>query len=230
MSKLGVLHLTKHTGTAHTATVIFFHGSGSSGADMKEWVRLMVKNFSFPHIKVMYPTAPLQPYSPSGGLMSNVWFDRSDISPKAPEKLDSLAKIETEVMHLIKEENNAGIPSNRIVVGGFSMGGSLTYHTAYRWDRNLAAAFVFSSFLNDNSIVYQELKKCGDVSLPPLLQLHGDSDDLVHFPWGQSTYNQVKELGVQGEFHVLERLGHSINKRGMNIIKEWVEKHLPEIV
>lgn len=90
---------------------------GSSGADMKEWVRLMVKNFSFPHIKVMYPTAPLQPYTPAGGQMSNVWFDRAGIAQSAPEKLDSIAKIEVEVKNLIKNENDAGIPSSRIIVG-----------------------------------------------------------------------------------------------------------------
>lgn len=87
---------------------------------MKEWVRLMVKNFSFPHIKVLYPTAPLQPYTPAGGQMSNVWFDRSGISPNVPEKLDSIANIEVEVKNLIKKENDAGIPSNRIIIGEWS--------------------------------------------------------------------------------------------------------------
>jgi phospholipase/carboxylesterase len=82
-----------------------------------EWVRLMVKNFSFPHINVLFPTAPLQPYTPSGGLMSNVWFDRTDVSPEVPEKMDSLASIEKEVTNLIHKENQAGIPSNRIIVG-----------------------------------------------------------------------------------------------------------------
>lgn len=93
--------------------------SGSSGADMKEWVRIMVSNFSFPHIKVMYPTAPLQPYSPVGGQMSNVWFDRAGINPNVPEKLDSIAKMEAEVKNLIKNENDAGIPTNRIIIGKY---------------------------------------------------------------------------------------------------------------
>lgn len=94
--------------------------SGSSGADMKEWVRLMVSNFSFPHIKVMYPTAPLQPYTPAGGQMSQVWFDRADISNKVPEILDSIALTEVDVKNLIKKENDAGIPTNRIIVGTYS--------------------------------------------------------------------------------------------------------------
>lgn len=40
------------------------------------------------------------------------------------------------------------------------MGGALALHTAYRWESNLAGVFAFSSFLNDNSVVYEELKKC----------------------------------------------------------------------
>lgn len=64
--------------------------------------------------------------------------------------------------------------------------------------------------------------------MPPLLQIHGDSDEMVHLKWGQTTFNELKALGVQGEFHVMEKLGHSINKRGMKIIKDWVDKILPE--
>ncbi|XP_045782251.1 lysophospholipase-like protein 1 [Maniola jurtina] len=229
MSRLGALHFTKNTGAKHTATVIFFHGSGATGDHMKEWVHLLAKNFTFPHIKVLYPTAPLQPYTPAGGQMSNVWFDRVDINPNAPEALESLEKIEHDVKNLIKTENDAGIASNRIIVGGFSMGGALALHTAFRWEPNVAGVFAFSSFLNDNSIVYQELKKSTNNANVPLLQIHGDIDDLVDLTWGQTTFMELQSLGVKGEFHVMERLGHSLNKKGLNIIRDWVEKLLPEV-
>lgn len=84
---------------------------------MKEWIRLMVKNFTFPHISVLYPTAPIQPYTPAGGQSNTVWFDRADISKHVAEKLDSMAKIEVEIKKMIEKENEAGIPSNRIIVG-----------------------------------------------------------------------------------------------------------------
>lgn len=84
---------------------------------MKEWVGLMVKNFTFPHINVLYPTAPIQPYTPAGGQNSTVWFDRADISKHVAEKLDSIANIEVEIKKMIEKENEAGIPSNRIIVG-----------------------------------------------------------------------------------------------------------------
>ena len=65
--------------------------------------------------------------------------------------------------------------------------------------------------------------------MPPLLQIHGNNDDLVDLEWGRGSFNTLKELGVQGEFYVMERLGHSLNKRGTKLIKEWIDKHLPEI-
>ncbi|OWR40609.1 hypothetical protein KGM_206138 [Danaus plexippus plexippus] len=227
MSRLGALNITKNSGAKHTATVIFFHGSGAAGDHMKEWVHLLAKNFVFPHIKILYPTAPLQPYTPAGGLMSNVWFDRLGINPRAPEVLESLAQIEVDIKKLIKSENEAGIPSSRIIVGGFSMGGALALHTAYRWDPNVAGVFAFSSFLNDNSVVYKELRD--SATKVPLLQIHGDSDDLVELAWGEATFKELRSLGVQGNFHIMEKLGHSLNKRGLNIIKDWIDKHLPNI-
>ncbi|CAH2035176.1 unnamed protein product, partial [Iphiclides podalirius] len=172
MPKLGALTLTKNTGAQHTATVIFFHGSGAN--------------------------APLQPYTPTGGLLSNVWFDRTDINQDAPEQIDSIKKIELQVKDLIKNENDAGIPSNRIIVGGFSMGGALSLYTGYIWDRNLAGVFAFSSFLNTKSMVYNDLKSLGENKLPPLLQIHGDSDDLVDLSWGQKTFNELRTVGVTG--------------------------------
>ncbi|CAG4929333.1 unnamed protein product [Parnassius apollo] len=229
MSKLSALTFTKNTGAKHTATVVFCHGSGANGEHMKEWIHLMAKNFSFPHIKVIYPTAPLQRYTPAGGLLSNVWFDRADISQDVPEKLDSIEKIEAEIRNLIKNENDAGIPVNRIIVGGFSMGGALSFYTGYKWEHNLAGVFAFSSFLNNNSVVYQDLRNISEKRLPPLLQIHGDGDELVDLSWGQKTFDLLKSLGVSGEFHIMERLGHSINKRGIDLIKDWIEKLLPDV-
>lgn len=65
--------------------------------------------------------------------------------------------------------------------------------------------------------------------MPSLLELHGNNDDLVDLSWGQTTYKELKTHGVKGEFFVLEKLGHSINKKGLNIIKDWIEKLLPDV-
>lgn len=37
--------------------------------------------------------------------------------------------------------------------GGFSMGGGMAFHVAYRYQREVAGCFALSSFLNHNSVV-----------------------------------------------------------------------------
>lgn len=59
---------------------------------------------------------------------------------------------------ILEEEFLLSIYYTIVIKGGFSMGGALALHTAYRWDPNVAGVFAFSSFLNDNSVVYKELR------------------------------------------------------------------------
>lgn len=41
------------------------------------------------------------------------------------------------------------------ILGGFSMGGGMAMHLAYRFHQDLAGVFALSSFLNKDSSVYQ---------------------------------------------------------------------------
>lgn len=46
--------------------------AGGSANEIKQYVDILNrKEFRFPHIKVVYPNAPEQPYTPLGGLVTN---------------------------------------------------------------------------------------------------------------------------------------------------------------
>jgi phospholipase/carboxylesterase len=48
-----------------------FSCSGDTGNNFIEWVRFVLgKDMDFPHIKLIYPTAPVQPFTPAGGEVS----------------------------------------------------------------------------------------------------------------------------------------------------------------
>ncbi|XP_055903048.1 lysophospholipase-like protein 1 [Eupeodes corollae] len=220
------------TGPKHSATVIFFHGSGDTGSNLVEWVRFLLgKDLEFPHIKVIYPTAPLQPYTPLEGELSNVWFDRRSITIDARENRKSLASIYETVHELINEEENLGIPAERIIVGGFSMGGALALHTAYHLNTDLAGVFACSSFLNRDSIVYDSLKnrtKSG-TDLPELKMFHGSRDSLVPLKWGEESFEELTKLEVKGEFSVLKNTLHELKKREILDIQDWISTKLPPL-
>lgn len=190
--------------------------TGDTGRNLIEWVRFLLgRDMEFPHIKVIYPTAPFKPYTPLGGQMSNVWFDRQSISITAPENSQSLEDIYKKVNDIINEEVSQGVPVNRIIVGGFSMGGALAMHAGYHLNTQLGGVFACSSFLNRNSIVYQSLKsKSGsDTVLPDLKMFHGGRDTLVPIEWGQETFENLSKLGVKGSFTPLKNTLHELKKQ-----------------
>lgn len=59
------------------------------------------------------------------------------------------------IAELIDKEISDGIPNDKIVVAGFSMGGALSMYLSYRYKLSLAGCCAMSSFLNKNSFVYQ---------------------------------------------------------------------------
>lgn len=195
------------------------------------WIRsLLGYNMQFKHIKILYPTAPLQPYTPLEGERSHVWFDRQSITPDAPEDRQSMEQIYDHMSELIKEEGSLGIPPNRIIFGGFSMGGALALHTGYHINTELAGVFACSAFLNRDSIVYNTLQQNPNAKnrLPELRMFHGDDDDLVHLEWGQQSFEKLKELGVKGTFTILPNTEHELKQSSLVDIKEWILKKLPE--
>ncbi|XP_028971723.1 lysophospholipase-like protein 1 isoform X3 [Esox lucius] len=101
-----------------SASVIFLHGSGDTGHGVRAWIKdVLVPDMVFPHIRVVYPTAPARPYTPMRGALSNVWFDRYKISQDCPENLESIDIMAASIGKVIEEEIRAGVPKNRIIIG-----------------------------------------------------------------------------------------------------------------
>ncbi|CAD6225414.1 GSCOCG00005667001-RA-CDS [Cotesia congregata] len=212
----------------HTASLFIFHGSGSTGKDVKEWIDILNRDeFKFPHIKIIYPTAPAQPYTPLGGMLSNVWFDRNDVNIKAPENKESIDAIAKTATELIDSEIKDGISEDRIVVSGFSMGGAMAMYLAYNYRPSLASCVTMSSFLNDNSLVYETLKN--NIKTPPLLQFHGLNDSLVPFAWGEKTHENLKKLNVNTKLVPIPNIEHEIVQSEIHQFKEWVLNILPDV-
>ncbi|XP_075003206.1 lysophospholipase-like protein 1 isoform X3 [Calonectris borealis] len=181
---------------------------------------------AFQHIKVIYPTAPARPYTPMKGAFSTVWFDRYKISNDCPEHIESIDSMCRGLTDLINDEIKNGIAKNRIIIGGFSMGGGMAMHLAYRFHQDLAGVFALSSFLNKDSAVYQALKRNESV-LPELFQCHGTADELVLYSWGEETNKILKSLGVSTSLHTFPNLNHELSRTEIEKLKTWIVKKLP---
>ncbi|XP_077195775.1 lysophospholipase-like protein 1 isoform X2 [Paroedura picta] len=212
----------------HSASVLFLHGSGDTGQGIRAWIKQVLnQDWSFQHIKVIYPTAPARPYTPMRGSMSTVWFDRYKISNDCPEHIETIDSMCQDLTSLIDDEVKNGIRKNRILLGGFSMGGGMAMHLAYRRHQDVAGVFALSSFLNKNSAVYQALTK-NERERPELFQCHGTDDELVLHSWGEETNQMLKSLGVPTTFLSIPNLYHELNKSELEKLQAWILKKLPE--
>jgi phospholipase/carboxylesterase len=85
-----------------------------------------------------------------------VWYDKISLGPELPEDIISINGVAEEVNTLVEKEKEVlgDKYRSKVIVGGFSMGGSLALHLGYRVNRDLAGIFALSSFLPPDSTVY----------------------------------------------------------------------------
>uniref|UniRef100_A0A1A9ZSG0 palmitoyl-protein hydrolase n=1 Tax=Glossina pallidipes TaxID=7398 RepID=A0A1A9ZSG0_GLOPL len=210
----------------HSATVIFLHGSGDTGPGIREWVHeILERELEFPHIKMLYPTAPLQPYTPIEGELSTVWFDRP-IAIHIPENRKVMEKAYDILRKLINNEIKDGIPVNRIIVGGFSMGGALALHAGFHVNRHLAGIIAYACFINNDSVIYETLQKASGSKFPELLMFHGSDDPVIPLAWSEHCFKNLCKLGVKGQFKTIPEVEHDLEKHALEDMEQWISRKL----
>jgi phospholipase/carboxylesterase len=127
------------TGDAPRLAVLWLHGLGADGHDFEPIVpelrlRLPVR-FVFPH-------APVRPVTINGGLEMRAWSDILGFDRGAKEDAAGIRASAAAVTELVGREIERGMPSERIVLAGFSQGGAIALHTALRSPEPLAGVLA----------------------------------------------------------------------------------------
>lgn len=206
----------------HTGTVIMLHGLGDSGDGWSS----IGDEFSgaLPQVKFVFPHAPLRPITINMGMRMPGWYDISsleDIDQKEDEP--GLVESKRYIESLIAAEAAEGVPSERVVVAGFSQGGAVAM-LMLRSEKKLAGVVGLSTYLplrNEPGIISAANAKT------PILQCHGDADMVVNYSFGVSTHNKLKELGADAEFKTYRGMGHSAVPSELAAVQAFIQKVLP---
>mmetsp|Transcript_4063 Transcript_4063/g.9027 ORF Transcript_4063/g.9027 Transcript_4063/m.9027 type:complete len:270 (-) Transcript_4063:148-957(-) len=204
----------------HTGTIIMLHGLGDTG---EGWVDIMASELPPAGIKVICPTAPTIPVTLNGGMPMPAWFDIPNVA-ELFTKID-WDRVNASVAHvkeLIDAEIAAGIPSERIVMGGFSMGGCLAMRVCWALDVKLAGCLCLSTFVGPAP------EKVSDASKGlKMLFCHGQADPLVPAMMGKMGFSSMEGLGMKAEWKEYPGLGHSTDPTELRDIKGWLATTLP---
>ncbi|XP_069777594.1 acyl-protein thioesterase 1-like isoform X2 [Narcine bancroftii] len=209
-----------------TAAVIFLHGLGDTGFSWAEALTAI----TLPHVKYICPNAPTAAVSMNFGMKMTSWFNIFGLSEHSPEDEDGIKIAAESVKAMIDLEIRNGIPSHRIILGGFSQGGALSLYTALTTDQKLGGVIGLSCWLPLRNAFPEAAVNSPNKDIH-VLQCHGEADPLVPLMFGNLTAEKLKTIvnpnNVTFKSYPDER--HNSCSQEMLDIREFIEKLLPPI-
>jgi len=201
---------------AYQCAVIWMHGLGDTEAGWRSQILGAIKPKLSPQVgqcKFVFPRAPVQRVSCNGGQKMTSWFDMEDLPLGADDKpptygcsLEQAEASAVQVRGILDGLREEGIPSDRIVVGGFSQGGAMAMYTSLTYPHRLAACVAYSGILLGSD-------KLSDLATPearslPVLWCHGSEDDILEPSLQAVGAKALQALGLQVTTKQY-RMGHS---------------------
>lgn len=211
-----------------------FIPTGDSGYGWKPVADLLSK--SLPHVKFILPHAPSQPVTVNGGMPMPSWFDLTSLTLEGSDDEDGLLRSASEINKLVSAEVDSGIPSERVIVGGFSQGSCLSLLVGLSSERKLAGTVALSGWLPLRNKIKSMLGPHHQHL--PIFQAHGTDDPVVNPKYADMTNDYIKSLGFKDvpasqpqnggiSFNKYEGIGHGACQEELQDLTEWLIKVIP---
>ena len=205
---------------AHTAdsTVILMHGLGADGHDFEALVPELDLPAA-PSIRWVFPHAPVRPVTINGGLRMRAWYDIIAIDINAPEDEPGIRLSQEAVGRLIQNQRDLRIPSQRVVLAGFSQGGAIALFTALRWPEPLAGVIALSTYLPlPRTLATEAHPFNAGISI---FMAHGTMDPVVPTVLGETSREVLLANGCSVEWHAYP-MQHAVCAQEISDLRKWL--------
>ncbi|WP_282110458.1 alpha/beta hydrolase [Shewanella algicola] len=208
--------------TPATACVIWLHGLGDSGAGFAPVVPVL--GLPSDHsIRFVFPHAPEQAVTINGGFVMRSWYDIKSMDLHDRADLQGVMASEQAVMQLINEQIAQGISADKIVLAGFSQGGVMSLFTGLRFEQRLAGIMALSCYLPGGEALPEHLAEANYST--PILQHHGEQDDVVPLFAGKMAHNALTAANYQTNWRTYP-MAHSVLPNQLTDIGQWLQQQL----
>ncbi len=173
--------------------LVLFHGYKQTGHLFYECIKpLIPSNYSVLYINGIFPVPDWKDGEIFEGY-SWYFFD--------PRVEKFIIDMKPSVLSVTQVIRDLGLESQRKRLVGYSQGGYF-------------APFVASSLTNVHSVVSVAARyRVDDLRVPLYYKchcIHGERDQIVEYAGAKSAFDQMKELGQEGEFFSIPGLGHKM--------------------
>ncbi len=210
------------TGDQPNAAIIWMHGLGADGNDFVPIVREL--NLSgLPALRFVFPHAQTMPVTINNGYVMRAWYDILGMDLVRREDEAGLRASQARIEQLIAREVARGIPSERIVLAGFSQGCAMTLQTGLRHPARLAGLLCLSGYLPLADKLAAERHAANQQT--PVFMAHGRGDNVVQIGRAEASRELMKELGYAIEWHEY-LMPHSVCEEEIDDIGDWLRRVL----
>lgn len=200
------------------ACVIWLHGLGADGHDFEPIVP-QLRLPAEPPVRFVFPNAPTRPVTINSGMIMRAWYDVLGIDLPQREDEYGIYNSERLIQELIRREQGRGIPSERIVLAGFSQGGAMALHTGLRYPERLGGIMALSCYVPLARRLDDERHPV-NVELPIFIA-HGRHDGVIPLVYGRAAYEQTHSLGYRSEWREYN-MAHEVCWEEVKDIGRWL--------
>jgi phospholipase/carboxylesterase len=216
------------TGPTPSASVIWLHGLGADGHDFEP----IVPELKLPaemSLRFVFPHAPVRPVTINGGMAMRAWFDILSLERNGPADEAGIRDSASILNELIARERERGLPDERIVIAGFSQGGSIALFTALRRPERLAGLMALSTYLPLSDSLLDEYRENPDYGHRdlPIFMAHGSGDPVLPMQMGRQAAMQLERAGFEVEWHDYP-MAHAVCAEEIRDIRRWLSSVLAE--
>ena len=208
------------TGRDPAGSVIWLHGLGADGHDFEP----IVPDLARPGeraLRFVFPHAPIRPVTLNGGFAMRAWYDIVALDRHGPEDEAGIRASEATVAALIRRENARGVPSERIVLAGFSQGGAVALFAGLRYPQKLAGLMGLSCYLALAGRLATERAAVNQAT--PVFLAHGLQDPVVVPALGEEAHRQLSAAGYAVEWHTYG-MPHSVCPQEVADVAAWLRR------
>jgi phospholipase/carboxylesterase len=204
------------TGEDPAGSIIWLHGLGADGHDFEPIVPELHLPRDLP-LRFVFPHAPIRPVTINGGMHMRAWYDIVSLDSEGRADAEGVRESTALLEGLIAREIERGIPADKIVIAGFSMGGAIAIHTALHTAHELAGLMALSTYL---AIPGDVETSSGSRGLP-VFMAHGTFDPMVLHEWGKASAARLLEAGFAVEWHDYP-MQHAVCAEEIEDIRAWL--------
>ncbi|MGY0399195.1 MAG: alpha/beta hydrolase [Ostreibacterium sp.] len=164
------------------STIIWLHGLGANAHEFEDIIPLLPTVEC--RIRMIFPNAPKRPITVNDNAVMPAWYDISDMALKNIDA-EGIEQSNQIILQLIEKQIEAGIPSQKIVIAGFSQGGAMALHTGLRCLHPLAGIIALSCYVLAREKHAEQVSSANHNT--PIWMAHGQHDPVVPHTLGRSS-------------------------------------------